>query len=155
MSELETGQPVPDFEVPATGEQSIRLSELRGRKVVLFFYPKASTPGCTQEGQDFRDLYPQFQAANTEILGISRDGVKAQENFKAKQDFPYPLLSDKAETVCGLFDVIREKNMYGRKVMGIERSTFLIDEEGRLLEAWRKVKVKGHAQAVLERVQAG
>ena len=153
MSTVEMGKSIPDFELSATGDQSIRLSGLRGRKLVLFFYPKASTPGCTQEGQDFRDLYKAFHAAGAEILGISRDGLKAQENFKSKHEFPYELLSDKDETVCRLFDVIKEKNMYGKRVMGIERSTFLIDEEGRLRHEWRGVKVKGHAQEVLDTVK--
>ena len=153
MSTVEMGKSIPDFELPATGDQSIRLSSLRGRKLVLFFYPKASTPGCTQEGQDFRDLYKAFHAAGAEVLGISRDGLKAQENFKSKHEFPYELLSDKDETVCRLFDVIKEKNMYGKRVMGIERSTFLIDEEGRLQHEWRGVKVKGHAQEVLDTVK--
>ncbi len=153
MSTVEMGKSIPDFELPATGDQSIRLSGLRGRKLILFFYPKASTPGCTQEGQDFRDLYKAFHAAGAEVLGISRDGLKAQENFKSKHEFPYELLSDRDETVCRLFDVIKEKNMYGKRVMGIERSTFLIDEEGRLQREWRGVKVKGHAQEVLDTVK--
>lgn len=153
MSTVETGKTIPDFELPATGEQAIRLSGLQGRKVVLFFYPKASTPGCTQEGQDFRDLYKEFQAAGAEVLGISRDGLKAQENFKSKHEFPYELLSDKDEAVCRLFDVIKEKNMYGKRVMGIERSTFVIDEDGKLQKEWRGVKVKGHAQEVLDAVR--
>lgn len=144
------GDTLPDFELPATGNQNIALSALRGQSVVLFFYPKASTPGCTREGQQFRDLHAQFVAANTVVLGISRDGVKAQENFKAKQGFPYELLSDKEEQVCNLFDVIKMKNMYGKQVRGIERSTFLIDAQGVLRQAWRKVKVDGHAQAVLD-----
>ena len=128
----------------------LSLSALRGKSVVLFFYPKASTPGCTKEGQQFRDLHAQFVAANAVVLGISRDGVKAQETFKAKQAFPYELLSDKDEQVCTLFDVIKMKNMYGKQVRGIERSTFLIDAQGVLRQAWRKVKVDGHAQAVLD-----
>ena len=144
------GDTLPDFELPATGNQNIALSALRGQSVVLFFYPKASTPGCTKEGQQFRDLHAQFVAANAVVLGISRDGVKAQENFKAKQGFPYELLSDKEEQVCNLFDVIKMKNMYGKQVRGIERSTFLIDAQGVLRQAWRKVKVDGHAQAVLD-----
>ena len=144
------GDTLPDFELPATGNQNIALSALRGQSVVLFFYPKASTPGCTREGQQFRDLHAQFVAANAVVLGISRDGVKAQENFKAKQGFPYELLSDKEEQVCNLFDVIKMKNMYGKQVRGIERSTFLIDAQGVLRQAWRKVKVDGHAQAVLD-----
>lgn len=149
MSTIDIDQPVTDFELPATGERTIALRDLRGQQVVLFFYPKANTPGCTQEGQDFRDLNAQFLDADTVILGASRDGLKAQENFAAKYDFPFPLLSDKDETLCRQFDVIREKNMYGRKVMGVERSTFLIDRDGVLRQAWRGVKVKGHADEVL------
>lgn len=152
MSAIQLGQPVPDFECTATGDRTIRLSELRGRNVVLFFYPKASTPGCTQEGQDFRDASASFEALNTVIIGASRDGLRAQENFKAKHAFPFDLLADQDETVCRLFDVIKQKNMYGRQVMGIERSTFLIDTNGILRHEWRKVKVKGHATAVLEAV---
>lgn len=148
------GDAVPDFELPATGEQTIKLSDLRGQAVVLFFYPKASTPGCTKEGQQFRDLHAQFTAAGAIVLGISRDSVKAQENFKAKQAFPYELLSDKDETVCNLFDVIKLKMMYGKQVRGIERSTFLIGADGVLRQEWRKVKVDGHAQAVLDALTA-
>ncbi|MCP5141893.1 MAG: peroxiredoxin [Chromatiales bacterium] len=148
------GDAVPDFELPATGEQTIKLSDLRGQAVVLFFYPKASTPGCTKEGQQFRDLHAQFTVAGAIVLGISRDSVKAQENFKAKQAFPYELLSDKDETVCNLFDVIKLKMMYGKQVRGIERSTFLIGADGVLRQEWRKVKVDGHAQTVLDALTA-
>lgn len=124
------------------------LSELRGKQVVIYFYPKASTPGCTTEG-DFRDRKPAFDAANTLILGVSRDGLRAQENFKAKQDFNFDLISDKDENVCTLFDVIKLKKMYGKEHLGIERSTFLIDKEGKLAQEWRGVKVPGHADEVL------
>lgn len=154
MSVPQIGETVPNFELPATGGNTIALDALRGSNVVLYFYPKASTPGCTQEGQDFRDLHETFKAHNTVILGASRDGIKAQENFKAKHAFPFELLSDKDETLCNAFGVIKEKNMYGKKVMGIERSTFLIDSEGRLQREWRKVKVKGHAEEVLEAVKS-
>ncbi|GAB6042130.1 peroxiredoxin [Endothiovibrio diazotrophicus] len=154
MSEVAIGQAVPEFELPATGDQSIRLSELRGRRVVLYFYPKDSTPGCTKEGQAFRDLHGKFERAGAVILGVSRDGLKSHENFKAKQEFPFDLLSDKEEALCTLFDVIKEKTLYGKKVMGIERSTFLIDEEGVLRAEWRKVKVDGHAEAVLAALKA-
>ena len=154
MSEVAIGQSVPDFELPATGNQSIKLSELRGKKVVVYFYPKDSTPGCTKEGQAFRDLYNKFKRAKTVIFGVSRDGLKAHENFKAKHEFPFELLSDKEEELCTLFDVIKEKTLYGKKVMGIERSTFLIDAEGVLRAEWRKVKVDGHAEAVLEAAKA-
>lgn len=154
MTAIAIGNRVPDFKLPATGDKEITLSDFRGRNLVLYFYPKDSTPGCTREGQAFGDLYRQFQAASTEILGVSRDGVKAHENFKAKQNFPFDLLSDKEEELCRAFDVIKEKNMYGRKVMGIERSTFLIDAQGVLRQEWRKVKVDGHADAVLEAARA-
>ena len=149
MTDVAVDRPVPDFELAATDDEQIRLADLRGRNVLLFFYPKANTPGCTREGQDFRDLNAEFQAANTVVLGISRDGVRAQQNFKEKYDFNFPLLSDKDETVCNLFGVIKEKNMYGKKVMGVERSTFLIDAEGVLRREWRGVKVKGHAEEAL------
>ncbi len=148
------GQPVPDFTAAATGDASVSLSELRGRQVVVFFYPKASTPGCTTEGGDFRDRKEAFDAANTVILGVSRDGIRAQENFKAKQAFNFALVSDKDEAVCQLFDVIKLKKLYGKEHLGIERSTFLIDAEGRLAREWRRVKVPGHAQEVLEAAQA-
>lgn len=153
MSTVTIDKPIPDFESPATGDKSISLSDLKGKKVVVYFYPKDNTPGCTREGQDFRDLYEQFEALNTVILGVSRDSVKTHENFKAKHEFPFDLLSDKEETLCGIFDVIKEKNMYGRKVMGIVRSTFLIDEEGILRKEWIKVKVPEHAAEVLEAVK--
>ncbi|WP_300274778.1 peroxiredoxin [Halomonas sp.] len=148
------GQPVPDFTALATGEGEITLSALQGRQVVVYFYPKASTPGCTTEGGDFRDRKADFDAANTVILGVSRDGIRAQENFKAKQGFNFDLISDKEEAVCRLFDVIKLKKLYGKEHLGIERSTFLIDAEGRLAREWRGVKVKGHAQEVLEAAQA-
>ena len=153
MSNVELNKKVPDFELPATGEQTIKLSELAGKKVVLYFYPRDSTPGCTTEGQNFRDNIDAFNAANAVILGVSRDSIKTHENFKAKQAFPFELLSDKEETLCGLFDVIKEKNMYGKKVMGIERSTFLIDEKGVLRQEWRKLKVPGHVDEVLAAVE--
>ena len=148
------GDPVPDIALPATGGQSLSPADFKGRWLVLYFYPRDATPGCTQEGQDFRDHYPAFQALNCEILGVSRDSVKKHENFKAKHGFPFELLADEEEKLCQAFDVIKEKNMYGRKVMGIERSTFLIDPEGMLRHEWRKVKVKGHAEAVLEQLKA-
>lgn len=150
---VEIGEPVPDFSLPASGGHDVSLSGLRGRKVVMYFYPKDNTPGCTQEGQDFRDLYGEFQAGGTEVLGISRDSVRAHEHFKAKYEFPFALLSDADEEVCKLFDVIKEKKLYGKTHMGVERSTFLIDGEGVLREAWRGVKVKGHAAAVLDKVK--
>ncbi len=154
MTTIAIDKLVPDFELPATGNKSIKLSDYQGKPVVLYFYPKASTPGCTQEGLDFTAAINKFRRQSAVILGASRDSVKAQENFKAKQGFPFELLSDKDETLCNLFDVIKMKNMYGKKVRGIERSTFLIDEQGILRQEWRKVTVKGHADEVLEAVKA-
>jgi peroxiredoxin Q/BCP len=154
MSTVSIGKKVPNFELPATGEKTIKLSELKGKKVVIYFYPKDSTPGCTTEGQDFRDNHNKFKRANTIILGVSRDSIKSHENFKTKQEFPFDLLSDKEETLCTLFDVIKEKNMYGKKVMGIERSTFLIDDKGVLRAEWRKLKVAGHVEEVLAAAKA-
>ncbi|MCF6236761.1 MAG: peroxiredoxin [Gammaproteobacteria bacterium] len=153
MNNIEIDQPVPDFELPATGEQSISLLGLRGKNIVLYFYPKDSTPGCTLEGQNFRDLHDRFIALNSVILGVSRDGIKAHENFKAKQNFPFDLLSDKEEILCRLFDVIKPKKLYGKEFMGVERSTFIIDQEGILKAEWRKVKVKGHVDEVLTVVE--
>ncbi|MGV6815713.1 MAG: peroxiredoxin [Thiotrichales bacterium] len=148
------GKSAPDFTLKATGDQTISLDDFKGKKqVVLYFYPKDNTPGCTTEGQDFRDHIQDFEAANTVILGVSRDSVKTHENFKAKQGFPFDLLSDPDEIACKAYDVIKEKNMYGRKSMGIERSTFLIDAAGNLKREWRKVKVKGHVEEVLEAAQ--
>lgn len=144
---------VPDFKCLATGDQSIHLKSLRGKKVVIYFYPKDSTPGCTTEGQDFRDLHSIFKRQNAVIFGVSRDSLASHEKFKAKQEFPFELLSDSDEALCRKFDVIREKALYGRKFMGVERSTFLIDETGKLRQEWRKVKVKGHAAEVLEAVK--
>ncbi|SEM08080.1 peroxiredoxin [Halomonas caseinilytica] len=151
---LTLGQPVPDFTATATGDTQLTLSALRGKQVVIYFYPKASTPGCTTEGGDFRDNKTAFDAANTVIIGVSRDGIRAQENFKAKQDFNFALISDKDETVCRLFDVIKLKKLYGKEHLGIERSTFLIDADGNLAREWRGVKVKGHVADVLEAAQA-
>jgi thioredoxin-dependent peroxiredoxin len=147
------GETVPDLAITATGDQTIRLSDLRGHNLVLWFFPKASTPGCTLEGQGFRDAASAFAAAGTVILGASRDGVKAQENFKAKQGFPFELLSDKDEALCRAFDVIQLKKLYGKESLGIERCTFLIDATGRLQREWRKVKVKGHVDEVLAAAQ--
>ena len=148
------GKKVEHFALPATGDKTLSLEDFKGKNLVVYFYPKDSTPGCTLEGQNFRDSYDQFQAANTEILGVSRDGLKAHENFKSKQQFPFDLLSDTEETLCRQFDVIHEKNMYGRKVMGIVRSTFLIDGDGILRSEWRKVRVKGHVDEVLAAAQS-
>lgn len=144
---------VKDFKCDATGDQVIHLKSLRGKNLVLYFYPKDATPGCTTEGQDFRDLHTKFKRHNTVILGVSRDSIASHEKFKAKHKFPFELLSDTDEKLCKQFDVIREKMLYGRKFMGIERSTFLIDETGRLSQEWRKVRVKGHAAEVLQTVK--
>jgi len=144
---------VSDFSLPATGGQTFQLAGQSGKTVVIYFYPKDSTPGCTTEGQQFRDLHDQFLAANAVILGISRDSVKSHENFKAKQAFPFELGSDTDEAVCNLFGVMKMKNMYGKQVRGIERSTFLIDGSGVLRREWRGVKVPGHAQEVLDFVK--
>jgi peroxiredoxin Q/BCP len=141
---------IPDFELPATGNRTFKLSQYAGKKLVLYFYPKDSTPGCTTEGLDFSALYDQFQQAGTEIFGISRDSVKSHENFKCKQNFRFDLLSDPDEVACSIFGVMKMKNMYGRQVRGIERSTFVIDENGVLRQEWRGVKVPNHAQAVLD-----
>lgn len=154
MSKVKIGRKVPAFKLPATGDREISLASLRGNNVVLYFYPKDNTPGCTREGEDFRNLHAKFKRAKTVILGVSRDGLKSHENFCEKYGFPFPLLSDEDEKLCRMFDVIKEKNMYGKKVMGIERSTFLIDAEGVLREAWRKVNVDGHAGEVLAAVKA-
>jgi peroxiredoxin Q/BCP len=154
MSSISVGKAVPDFKLPATGAKDISLSALQGQNVVLYFYPKDNTPGCTLEGQDFRDLHAKFKLANTAVLGISRDSVKSHEGFKAKQEYPFDLLADEEERVCKLFDVIKPKNMYGKEVMGIERSTFLVDAQGVLRREWRKVKVEGHAAEVLAAAQS-
>ena len=154
MSDITVGKKVPPFKRPATGDQELGPADFKGRNLVVYFYPKDSTPGCTTEGQDFRDNIAAFEAANTVILGVSRDSIKRHENFKAKQGFPFDLLADEDESLCQLFDVIKEKNMYGRKVLGIERSTFLIDKTGVLRQEWRKVKVKGHVDEVLVAAQA-
>ena len=147
------GKKVPNFQTAATGDQTIKLSGLKGQKVVLYFYPKDSTPGCTTEGQNFRDQLSKFKRAGAVVLGVSRDSMKSHEKFKEKQGFNFELLSDENEELCNLFDVIKEKNMYGKKVMGIERSTFLIDEKGVLQREWRKVKVAGHVDEVLQAVK--
>ncbi len=151
---VSVGQIVPEFSAAATGERRISLSELRGKRVALYFYPKDNTSGCTTEGQQFRDLYDRFSTLNTVILGVSRDSVRSHENFRAKHDFPFPLLADTDETLCRLFDVIKLKKNYGKEALGVERSTFLIDAEGVLRQEWRKVKVDGHAAQVLAAVEA-
>ena len=145
--------PAPDFELPATSGKNFRLADAKGKPLVLYFYPKDNTPGCTTEGQHFRDLYPEFQKLACAVYGISRDSMKSHENFKAKMTFPFELLSDAEEKACKLFDVIKMKNMYGKKVRGIERSTFAIDGKGLVRREWRGVKVPGHAQEVLDFVK--
>ena len=149
MATAKLNRVVPKLKLPATGDKTIDLRDLRGKKVVLYFYPKDNTPGCTTEGQDFAANFSKFKRLNTVILGISRDSIAAHEKFKDKFNFPFDLLSDADEKACEIFDVIKEKNMYGKKVMGIERSTFLIDEAGKLRNEWRKVKVKNHVVEVL------
>ena len=144
---------VKKFKVSATSELEINSIDLIGKNVVLYFYPKDNTPGCTQEGEDFRDLYKEFKKLKTEIYGVSRDSLKSHEGFKTKYKYPFELISDPDEKLCNLFDVIKEKNMYGKKYMGIERSTFLINKDGKLSAEWRKVKVNGHAIEVLEAVK--
>ena len=145
---------VPDFSAEMTGSHGFRLSEHRGKKVVLYFYPKDNTPGCTAESLQFRDLYPKFQQAGSEIIGISRDSIRSHDGFKSKLDLPFELISDADETVCTMFDVIVMKSMYGKKVRGIERSTFVIDAAGKIVKEWRGVKVPGHVDDVLEFVQS-
>ena len=149
MSNPLIGRVAPNIKLPATGDQIIELTALRGSNVVLYFYPKDNTPGCTNESLDFMSNHAKFKRKKTIVLGISRDTVASHEKFKAKFKFPFDLLSDTDEKACKAYDVIKEKNMYGRKVMGIERSTFLIDEKGKLRHEWRKVKVKGHVEEVL------
>ena len=143
------GKKVPDFSLPATGGKPWKLSAAAGRKLVVYFYPKDNTSGCTREGSDFRDLYPQFRKAGADVVGVSPDSLASHEKFKAKFEFPFELLADTEKKACTLFDVIKEKSMYGRNYLGVERSTFLIDAKGVLRREWRKVKVAGHAEEVL------
>ncbi|MEN8174625.1 MAG: peroxiredoxin [Pseudomonadota bacterium] len=154
MGSVKVGRKVPDQKILLSGGREARLSDYQGRILVLYFYPKASTPGCTREGQDFSAAIHKFRRQSSVILGASRDGLKAQDNFKAKQGFPFDLIADTEETLCKVFDVIKMKNMYGRQVRGIERSTFLIDADGVLRREWRGVKVKGHVDEVLAAVKA-
>ena len=151
---VSVGKRVENFTLPATGDKNLSLSDFNGRSLIVYFYPKDNTPGCTREGQDFRDLYEQFTSAGADILGVSRDSVKVHGNFRNKHEFPFHLLADGDELLCKQFDVIHEKKLYGRTYMGIERSTFLIDPKGVLLKEWRKVRVPGHAQAVLDALKA-
>ncbi|PCH83442.1 MAG: peroxiredoxin [Piscirickettsiaceae bacterium] len=149
MSTIQLNQAVPEFTCATTNNEAMPLSSLKGKNIVIYFYPKDNTPGCTQEGQDFRDNYAAFQAANTEIFGVSRDSIRVHNGFKAKYDFPFELISDPDESLCKLFDVIKLKKLYGKEYMGIERSTFLINTDSMLVQEWRKVKVKEHVSAVL------
>ncbi len=146
---VEIDQPAPEFSAPATDNQTLSLSDFAGRTLVLYFYPRDNTPGCTQEGEAFRDLYQAFQAEGAEIVGVSRDSVRKHENFRAKYHFPFPLISDADETICQRFGVLKEKKLYGRSHVGIERSTFLIDANGVVRQIWRGVKVTEHADSVL------
>ena len=150
MSEPKLGEVIADFNLAATSDKTITLDSLKGKKTVIYFYPKDSTPGCTTEGNDFSAHYQAFQDANTEIYGVSRDKIRSHENFKAKQGFPFELISDPDEELCKIFDVIKLKKMYGREYLGVERSTFLLNEKAELVKEWRKVKVKGHADEVLQ-----
>lgn len=154
MTPPAVGHPAPDFEAAASGGETVRLSDLRGRNVVLYFYPKDNTPGCTDQACQFRDRLRQFADLDTVILGVSRDSLQSHTNFRARHDLPFPLLSDPDETLCRQFDVIKLKKNYGKEYLGVERSTFLIDKAGVLRREWRKVKVAGHADAVLEAVRA-
>jgi peroxiredoxin Q/BCP len=154
MSAPRMNRVVGDFSAAATGDKTIRLKELGGKNVVIYFYPKDSTPGCTTEGRDFSALHAKFKRQNTVIFGVSRDSIASHEKFKDKQGFKFDLLSDPDEVLCKQFDVIHEKTLYGRKFMGIVRSTFLIDTDGKLRQEWRTVKVKGHAEEVLTAVKA-
>ena len=150
MAKVSLGKAIPDFKGRITNELIIKFSDYKGQNIVIYFYPKDNTPGCTKEGEDFRDYFEDFKKNNTIIIGVSRDSVASHDKFTCKYNFPFKLISDEDEKVCKLFDVIKEKNMYGRKYMGIERSTFLINHEGILVNEWRKVRVKGHVEKVLE-----
>ena len=147
------GKKCPRFNGASTNNNNFSNKDFIGKKLVIYFYPKDSTPGCTTQGQDFRDNFKTFKKLNTEILGVSRDSVKSHENFKLKQSFPFELLSDPDEKMCKAFDVMKMKSMYGKQYMGVDRSTFLIDEKGRVIKEWRSVKVKGHVEEVLSLVK--
>ena len=154
MSSPEIDRPAPAFNLPATGGQVLSLAELSGKNIVLYFYPRDATPGCTTESQNFRDAFDEFKQAGTTILGISQDSIKSHEKFKAKEAMPFDLLSDEEGEVCRAYDVIKLKKMYGKEFLGIERSTFLIDAQGVLRKSWLKVKVPGHVAEVLTAAQA-
>ena len=151
---MKIGSKLPKLKLPATGGKDVAFADFKGKALVIYFYPKDNTPGCTQEGIDFRDLYKDFQKAGAAILGISRDSVRSHENFAAKYKFPFPLLSDGDEAACKAFDTIKEKSLYGRKYLGVDRSTFLFDAKGVLRREWRGVKVKEHAAEVLAAVES-
>ena len=153
MSKVHVGKKVPDFKALLDNEETFKLSENKGKNLVFYFYPKDNTPGCTKEGEDFRDNYSVIKKLNTEVIGVSKDSVASHQKFIKKFNFPFNLISDENEKVCNLFNVIKEKNMYGRKYMGIERSTFLIDTKGKLVKEWRKVRVKGHVDDVIESIK--
>ena len=153
MSQPQIGDKIADFSLQANSDKTISSADLNGQNTVIYFYRKDSTPGCTTEGRDFSALYDEFKALNTEVYGVSRDSIRAHENFKAKHEFPFELISDPDEELCKIFDVIKLKKMYGREYLGVERSTFLLNSTGELVQEWRKVKVKGHAQAVLDAVK--
>ncbi len=153
MSKVHVGKKVPDFKALLDNEETFKLSENKGKNLVFYFYPKDNTPGCTKEGEDFRDNYSVIKKLNTEVIGVSKDSVASHQKFIKKFNFPFNLISDENEKVCNLFNVIKEKNMYGRKYMGIERSTFLIDTNGKLVKEWRKVRVKGHVDDVIESIK--
>lgn len=154
MTKKLEGKKAPNFKGDCTSDKKVKLSDFKGKNLVLYFYPKDSTPGCTTEGQNFRDLYNEFKGNNAEIIGVSRESIKSHENFKSKQSFPFELLSDPDEKVCKTFDVMKLKSMYGRQYIGVDRSTFIIGETGKVLKEWRGVKVKGHAEEVLEFIKS-
>jgi len=154
MAKILEGKKCPSFEGECTNNKTVSNNDLIGKNVVIYFYPKDSTPGCTTEGQDFRDNYKSFKKINTEIIGVSRDSIKSHENFKSKQNFPFELLSDPDEKMCKAFDVMKMKSMYGREYIGVDRSTFLIDKSGIVRKIWRGVKVKNHVMEVLEEAKS-
>jgi thioredoxin-dependent peroxiredoxin len=153
MVKIKPEAQVPDFSLPMTGGGVWTLKGAAGKKLVIYFYPKDMTSGCTRESQDFRDLYGAFRKAGTQVVGVSRDSVASHDKFAQRESLPFPLLADSDEKVCKLFDVIKQKSLYGRKYLGVERSTFLLDGTGRVRQEWRKVKVPGHAEEVLEAAQ--
>ncbi len=154
MTKKIIGKKIPEFTAAITGDKTISSKDFIGQNLVIYFYPKDSTPGCTTEGQEFRDSYKEFKSLNTEIIGVSRDSIKSHENFKSKQNFPFDLLSDPDEKVCKAFDVMKLKSMYGREYMGVDRSTFIINKDGKVVKEWRAVKVKGHVAEVLEEIKS-